>query len=222
MGGPIPTDLGNLSSLTLLALGFNQFHGQLPAGIRQAVQLAGPLRGGQPAQRTDTRRARQPVGPAIPVAERQPPQRTRTRRPRQTCRTWSPLDLNINHLTGQIPPELGNLPRLTVLNISANRLTGQIPRQPRPPLTPPMAHAKWQRLERPHTPRARQPDSSLAILDLRSNELTGQIPRELENLANLVDINLSGNAFTGCIPAKLLEVENYSFRYNNLRNCTLR
>ncbi len=37
------------------------------------------------------------------------------------------LELNRNQLSGEIPPELGNLANLTVLNLGFNQLSGEIP-----------------------------------------------------------------------------------------------
>ena len=37
------------------------------------------------------------------------------------------LNLWYNELTGEIPPEIGNLTNLTHLNLSSNQLTGEIP-----------------------------------------------------------------------------------------------
>ena len=65
------------------------------------------------------------------------------------------LSLGLNHLTGEIPAELGNLSSLR-----RNQLTGEIP-------------AELGNL------------SNLQALWLRRNQLTGEIPAELGNLSNL-------------------------------------
>ena len=76
--GPIPTELGNLSNLTALDLGGNQLTGSIPPELGNLSSL-----------------------------------------------TW--LDLFSNQLTGPIPSELGNLSSLTLLDLSYNQLTGSIP-----------------------------------------------------------------------------------------------
>ncbi len=88
------------------------------------------------------------------------------------------LDLRYNQLRGETPPELGALSSLRVLTLSDNRLTGEIP-------------AELGNL------------ASLGVLDLGGNELSGKIPRELANLINLVNLSLGGNELTGEIPAEL-------------------
>ena len=88
------------------------------------------------------------------------------------------LDLAGNSLTGTIPTELGNLTGLETLNLGGNRLTGTIP----PGLGNP---------------------TSLVKLHLHYNSLAGAIPPELGNLINLWDLNLSHNDLAGTIPPEL-------------------
>ena len=115
------------------------------------------------------------------------------------------LVLRYNRLTGSIPPVLGDLTNLRVLNFSpadgtrrladcedgacidyvygipvgsANQLSGDIP---------------------PELGSLRK----LELLGLRSNDLTGQIPPELSKLTTLKWLDLSGNQLTGKIPARL-------------------
>ena len=84
-------------------------------------------------------------------------------------------------LYGQIPPELGSLTELRILNLSHNELSGHIP----PEL------------------------GSLAKLEelrLNDNLLSGGIPPELGNLVNLKVLYLSYNDLRGCIPYALLDI----------------
>ncbi len=89
--------------------------------------------------------------------------------------TW----LRINHkfLAGTIPPELGSLSSLAVLDLSKNDLIGEIP-------------AELGDL------------ANLVELRLASNELTGILPPELGNLSNLLVLMVSWNDLTGEIPAE--------------------
>ena len=93
-----------------------------------------------------------------------------------------------NGLTGVIPPELGSLPHLRVLDLSQNQLEGPIP-------------AQLGSL------------SSLQVLDLRGNQLTGPIPPELGSLSNLQRLNLRGNRLTGPIPPELGSLSNLQWLF---------
>ena len=83
-----------------------------------------------------------------------------------------------SRLSGEIPPELGNLVNLEGLLLGVNLLTGEIP-------------ADLGNLAR------------LQELDLSSNQLTGDIPPELGQLSNLEGLSLADNLLTGVIPAGL-------------------
>ena len=86
------------------------------------------------------------------------------------------LWLENNHLTGSIPPGLGELANLDWLSLSGNDLTGSIP--------PELGGL-----------------ANLRGLLLGGNNLTGSIPAEIGGLANLRD--LRGTGLTGCVPRAL-------------------
>ena len=88
------------------------------------------------------------------------------------------LWLRNNRLSGQIPPEIGNLSNPHTLRLSNNRLSGQIP--------PEIGNL-----------------SSLWLLDLSVNNLSGQIPPEIGNLSNLWSLGLSVNNLSGPIPSEI-------------------
>ncbi|GEM_PF-200980 len=95
-------------------------------------------------------------------------------------------------LTGEIPPELGNLSNLRTLSLIVNSLTGEIP------------------------PELGSLD--LHTLSLNANSLTGTIPPELGDLSNLGGLNLAGNSLTGEIPPELgsLDLHTLSLNANSL------
>ena len=101
------------------------------------------------------------------------------------------LSLGQNRLSGEIPPELGNLTNLGILALGENELSGEIP--------PELGNL-----------------TSLVILELWENELTGEIPPELGSLTNLEHLSLSGNQLSGCIRGSLRDV-----RDNDLSNLGL-
>ena len=88
------------------------------------------------------------------------------------------LQLDFNELTGRVPEELVNLVRLEFLGISFNQLSGEIP-------------PEWGSL------------TNLFTLRLDDNRLTGEIPVELSNLLNLRDLYLNENELTGQILPEL-------------------
>ncbi|CAH1448596.1 unnamed protein product [Lactuca virosa] len=80
-----------------------------------------------------------------------------------------------NRLTGEIPPELGNITTLTRLDLEANRFSGTIP---------------------PDLGRL----INLQSLILSSNQLTGRLPITLGQLGNLTNFRINENNFSGSIP----------------------
>ena len=156
LSGPIPAELGNLSNLERLWLSSNQLSGPIPAELGNLANLKelrlydNQLSGPIPAE----------LGNLANLKE---------------------LRLYDNQLGGPIPAELGNLANLERLWLSSNQLSGPIP------------------AELGNLP-------NLKRLQLYDNQLSGSIPAELGNLANLKAIFIGGNQFSGCIPNGFLEV----------------
>ena len=94
-------------------------------------------------------------------------------------------------MSGEIPPELGDLANLQILSLSANGLSGEIP-------------AELGDL------------ANLELLYLHRNELSGEIPVELGQLTDLQYLNLNNNQLTGTIPTELGQLTN--LQYLNLNN----
>ena len=93
------------------------------------------------------------------------------------------LRLSNNWISGELPPELGNLSRLKILSLTGNPLMGAIPEE-------------LGRLV------------NLEYLNLQSNQLTGGIPSKFGNLSNLESLNLSVNELSGGIPSELGNLSN--------------
>ena len=104
------------------------------------------------------------------------------------------LDLSNSGLTGEIPPEIGNLTNLTYLILGYNQFTGEIP------------------IEIGNL-------TNLTELNLGGNQLTGEIPSNLGNLTNLTVLRLFYNELTGEIPPEIGNLYNLTFitlKYNQL------
>ncbi|WVZ77843.1 hypothetical protein U9M48_025658 [Paspalum notatum var. saurae] len=91
--------------------------------------------------------------------------------------TAFPIALNLsgNKLTGVIPPDIGQLKALQLLDISSNSLKGPIPSS--------MCNL-----------------TNLQVLDLSNNNFIGEIPAALDNLSFLSAFNISKNNLEGPIP----------------------
>ena len=87
----------------------------------------------------------------------------------------SALDLSLNKLIGEIPPNLGQLSSLHGLNLSHNQLTGPIPKS-------------FSNL------------TQLESLDLSHNNLSGEIPSTLIDINSLAVFNVSHNNLSGKLP----------------------
>ncbi|KAK8571681.1 hypothetical protein V6N12_027758 [Hibiscus sabdariffa] len=85
------------------------------------------------------------------------------------------IDLSSNKLTGQIPPEVGNLSEIHSLNLSHNNLIGVIP----------SSFSKLKQLE---------------SLDLSYKNLTDEIPNQLVELNSLEVFSVAHNNLSGSIP----------------------
>ncbi|KAE8680081.1 putative LRR receptor-like serine/threonine-protein kinase [Hibiscus syriacus] len=89
-----------------------------------------------------------------------------------------------HNLTGILPPELGNLTHLEVIDLTRNYLNGSIPSSlSQLPLTSFIGNL-----------------SHLSRLLLSSNNFTGRIPESFGNLKNITDFRIDGSSLSGKIP----------------------
>ena len=112
------------------------------------------------------------------------------------------LFLGRNNLSGQIPPEFGNLANLNRLDLGANRLSGVIPAELGTLRSLDDLRLAGNNLSGPIPPELGNL-ANLNRLDLGANRLSGPIPPELGNLANLNRLDLGANRLSGPIPAEL-------------------
>ena len=183
--GPMPPELGHLSSLRDLVLWNNNLRGPIPPELGNLPNLASlvvvnsNLSGPIPPQLGNLAELRVLVLASSELTGPIPAELGK-------LGNLNSLTLDDNVLEGPIPPELGNLAGLESLNLARNELTGPIP--------PELGNL-----------------SSLRQLGLGSNELTGSIPPELAMLEELQVLVLSDNHLTGPLPPELGSLDNLRY-----------
>ena len=196
--GPLPQVITELDSLETLNLSYNEFSENIPpeygklTNLKWLNLLGNTLTGPIPPELGDmknltglnlaTNKLSGPIPPELTAME-----------------SLHDLNLSRNLLTGEIPPSIGSMESLYTLNLSANKLTGEIPRQ--------LGNSQdLDTLILSGNMLSGSLPRQLGKLNLRDvqiqyNQLTGNIPEEI--LENLVGYwNITGNQFTGCIPAR--------------------
>lgn len=176
LAGEIPPEIGKLSVLKTLSLSVNQLTGKIPSEIGDLGALSHLGIGDN-----------QLTG-EIPVAIGK-------------LRALKTLHLYDNQLTGNIPPEIGNLSALEGLNLSGNQLN-EIP-----PEIGKLGRLKYLSLNSSHLTGGIPPEigqlSALLQLHLQTNQLIGEIPPEIGRLRTLESLWLNVNHLTGEIPPEI-------------------
>lgn len=152
------------------------------------------------------------------------------------------LNLAYMGLLGTIPPELGNLSFLSLLNVTNNSFSGTLPIQLSNLRrlkylsfrsnnfssieTPPWLDS-FPKLEHLYLdgnsfigtiPPSICNISSLLTLDLSFNQLQGHVPSSILNIPSLLAIDLSNNQFSGPMPSiyNTSSLQNIDMQYNSL------
>jgi hypothetical protein len=117
------------------------------------------------------------------------------------------LELEMNQLSGKIPSELGNLNNLQELYMFTNQLSGSIPLE-----LGNLRNLKSMSLVENELTGSLPPElgnlSNLESLYLQFNQLTGSIPMELGKLSKLYWLAMGSNQLSGCIPPELGNLSN--------------
>ncbi len=129
------------------------------------------------------------------------------------------LYLHGNNLTGNIPTAIGNLTGLYTLNLSFNQLAGNIPVEVMTLST----NLGWLYLGNNQFNGSIPPQfgnmTNLVVLGLEYNELSGNIPPEIGDMTDLQGLNLSANQLSGSIPPEfgnLTNLQHLYLTYNQL------
>ena len=198
--GPIPTEIGKLSRLTYLNLGYNLLTGQIPPEIGNLANLEylslhqNNLVGEIPTE----------IGNLTQL---------------RTLRLGTSNFEATNQLTGSIPKELGNLTNLTSLNLRYNDLTGVIPSEFGQLVNLESLNLEGNRKLGGQIPPEIGDLTNMGDLRLFQTNLTGPIPPEIGKLARLRGLDLSQNNLHGPIPPEfgnLRELERLRLHSNDL------
>ena len=202
--GSIPSDLGDLSSLEILALQDNQLSGEIPvesgnlSNLTELWAWSNQLSGEIPSELSSLPNLQHlslsdnRLSGEIPAAL-------------GNLSTLRSLYLNANQLSGEIPSELGNLSNLTLLDLPDNQLSGEIPAE-LGRLASLIELYLWGNELSGDIPSELGSLSSLTVLDLGGNQLSGEIPAELGSLTNLERLYLANNQLSGGIPSELGDI----------------
>ncbi len=201
ISGPLPTQLGDLTSLRHLNLSGNKLKGSIPEELGDLTDLkqlyldGNKFTGSIPEELGDLTALKQLHLNGNELTGSIPEELG-------DLTSLSHLYLNGNKLKGSIPEELGDLSSLSHLSLSGNKLGGSIPEElgDLPGLN--QLHLNGNELTG-SIPEELGELSSLSHLSLNGNGLTGSIPEELGDLTSLKHLYLNGNGLTGSIPEEL-------------------
>ncbi len=175
--GVIPPQIGQLSNLMFVNLGYNELTGSIPIEFSQLKKISSlyfsgnQLSGAIPPQLSEMTNLRTLTFTDNNFTGTIPPELG-------NLTTLGSLSFAGNQLTGTIPPELGQLTNLYALSLNGNQLTGTIP--------PELGQL-----------------TKVVRLYMTSNDLTGSIPSEFDKLVALENLQLGDNQLSGSIPPGL-------------------
>jgi len=132
------------------------------------------------------------------------------------------LGLLRNKLSGSIPSEIGNLLKLTGMELGDNNLTGSIPPEIGNLTQLTFLVLYYNQLSGSIPPEIGNLTNLGFILGLGHNQLSGSIPPELGNLIKLNRLGLNNNQLSGAIPPELCNLTNllvFGIANNNLSGC---
>jgi Leucine-rich repeat (LRR) protein len=189
--GSIPKWIDRLSNLSFLLLSYNNLEGEIPIQLCRLDQLTlidlshNHLSGNILSLMISTHHFPQDYGLNDHLSLSQQSFEFTTKNVSLSysgsiIQYFTGIDFSCNNFTGEIPPEIGNLSMIKVLNLSHNSLTGPIP--------PTFSNLK-----------------EIESLDLSYNKLDGEIPPRLTELFSLEFFSVAHNNLSGKTPARVAQ-----------------
>ncbi|XP_010917496.2 protein TOO MANY MOUTHS [Elaeis guineensis] len=214
--GPIPTELGNLTSLGVLDLHGNKLSSSIPQSLQRLTrlqlldlsynQLTGPIPDLTNPTLNVLDLSHNFLHGQIPATFGQ-------------CDSLIKMDLSRNRLIGSIPDSLSNLKSLILLDLSHNSLSGPLPSS-----LGKLISLRALLLNGNYMSSATIPEDGFAglkelfTLVLSNMGLQGPIPESIGELPSLRVLHLDGNKFNGSIPQSFQRLEKLSeLRLNDNR-----
>ncbi|CAH1428819.1 unnamed protein product [Lactuca virosa] len=115
------------------------------------------------------------------------------------------LYMGSNRISGRIPPSIGQLKGLGLINISYNSISGEIPSEIGQLENLQVLVLGKNRLSS-NIPNSLGNLRNLSEIDFSSNELEGSLPISFRNFEKLISMDLSMNKFNGSIPGEVLDL----------------
>ncbi|KAF3952566.1 hypothetical protein CMV_021892 [Castanea mollissima] len=170
--GQIPEELCALTSLQILDLSHNKLFGSIPKCLNNFITMARNNNSNYPIYvlSWSIMSSSRPFESELLVIKGESLEYS------TTLQLVNIIDLSNNNLSGEIPKEVASLQGLQSLNLSSNILTGMIPENI-------------------------GDMGSLESIDFSINQLCGQIPQSMSSLTFLSHLNLSNNNLIGRIPS---------------------
>ncbi|GAV72315.1 Pkinase domain-containing protein/LRR_1 domain-containing protein/LRRNT_2 domain-containing protein/LRR_4 domain-containing protein/LRR_8 domain-containing protein [Cephalotus follicularis] len=164
LDGSIPPWIGHMEHLFYLDFSNNSLTGEIPSSLTQLKSLVS----------TNYSLSNDTAAAGIPLYVKRN-QSANGLQYNQASSFPPSIYLSNNRINGTIPPEIGQLKQLHVLDLSRNNISGTIP----------SSISEMQNLE---------------VLDLSFNDLNGSIPKSFEKLTFLSKFSVAYNHLQGAVP----------------------